>query len=40
MDAPCRFGLDYRPGKEEPDPVLELHLQNCEDCQGQIFVVE
>lgn len=39
-ETTCRFGIQYRPTKNGVDPVLKLHLRNCEDCQGEIFVVE
>jgi predicted anti-sigma-YlaC factor YlaD len=38
MEPTCRFGLEYTPAKGQ-DKVLELHLQNCEDCQGQFEVL-
>ena len=38
MDLTCRFGLQYRPSRET-DPVAEMHLRNCPDCQEQTFLV-
>ena len=39
MEPGCRFGLEYTPSKRR-DPVLLLHMQNCEDCQGEVLVLE
>lgn len=39
MDLTCRFGLQYRPVRGESDPVAELHVRNCPDCQEQTVLV-
>ena len=39
MEPVCRFPMEYAPSGKGPDPVLELHLRNCSDCQGEVFVL-
>jgi hypothetical protein len=39
MDQTCKFGQEYLPLRDGRDPVLELHLENCPDCQDQVTVV-
>lgn len=39
MHTSCRFPLDYTPPGKAHDPVLEIHLRNCKDCQAEVFVV-
>ena len=39
MHTSCRFPLDYVPPGKAHDPVLDLHLRNCKDCQAEVFVV-
>ena len=40
METTCRFGIEYIPSKTRRDPVLELHLRNCTDCQAEVLVLE
>ena len=39
MEPVCRFPVEYAPNGKGHDPVLELHLRNCADCQGEVFVL-
>lgn len=39
MDLTCRFPMEYAPPGKANDPVLDLHLQNCPDCQAEVFVL-
>lgn len=39
MEPVCRFPMEYTPTGKGHDPVLELHLRNCADCQGEVFVL-
>lgn len=39
MEPTCRFPQEYAPIGKAHDPVLELHLRNCQDCQGEVFVL-
>ncbi|HVL47485.1 MAG TPA: hypothetical protein VM889_02915 [Candidatus Thermoplasmatota archaeon] len=40
MDQACKFGLEYQPPEQAPDPALLAHVRHCVDCQGQVVVVE
>ncbi|HEX2022602.1 MAG TPA: hypothetical protein VHH36_07805 [Candidatus Thermoplasmatota archaeon] len=37
MDPTCRFAQEYLPTAAERDPVLDLHVSHCPDCQEQTF---
>ena len=39
MEPVCRFPIEYTPAGKAHDPVLELHLRNCQDCQEEVFVL-
>ena len=39
METGCRFGIQYTPTKRR-DPVLMLHVRNCEDCQGEVLIFD
>lgn len=40
MDLTCRFGIQYRPAREERDTIAELHVRNCPDCQEQTMLLD
>lgn len=33
MDTNCKFSQEYLPVASGPDPVAEIHLENCPDCR-------
>ena len=39
MDPACKFGQEYLPLSDQPDPVAELHVENCRDCKGEVAVL-
>lgn len=39
MDPGCIFGLEYQPPNVRDDPVAQLHIENCADCQEQVALV-
>lgn len=40
MEPTCNFVQEYQPNGLKQDPVLGLHLSNCEDCQSQSYVLD
>lgn len=40
MEPACKFGVEYLPIDDVPDPVVQMHVQNCPDCnQGEVAVL-
>jgi hypothetical protein len=39
MDTTCKFGQEYLPLGNRRDPILEIHIENCPDCQDQVTVL-
>jgi len=40
MEPACKFLQEYLPSEEAEDPVLALHLENCDVCPGEVTRVD
>lgn len=39
MDIGCKFGQEYLPIEDQPDPVVQTHVENCKDCQREVALL-
>ena len=39
MDLTCKFGQEYLPLGDQPDPVVQTHVENCPDCKDEVAVL-
>lgn len=35
MDLTCKFAQEYLPTPGRADPIAEIHVENCPDCQAE-----